>query len=160
METCHRCKERWLKRHHPDYRDITISQSNLLALPIDGDVSDQVLNIEESEAKSRGRKEMAGLVGKRMNVVLMVISLGRLKKPWSLTSSFARPKQSFWKRLSRGGNFLPLKRLRLGKLPSMRWAENTAYSLCVSLLCFRTGLQIGIKAGCALSPWLIGGSTS
>jgi ATP-dependent DNA helicase PIF1 len=39
----------WLKRHHPDYRDITISQSNLLALPADGDVSDQVLNIEESE---------------------------------------------------------------------------------------------------------------
>jgi hypothetical protein len=39
----------WLKRYHPDYRDITISQSNLLALPIDGDVSDQVLNIEESE---------------------------------------------------------------------------------------------------------------
>ena len=39
----------WLKRHHPDYRDITISQSNLLALPLDGDVSDQVLNIEECE---------------------------------------------------------------------------------------------------------------
>ena len=38
----------WLKRHHPDYRDITISQSNLLVLPTDGDVSDQVLNIEES----------------------------------------------------------------------------------------------------------------
>ena len=27
----------WLKRHHPDYRDITISQPNLLALPVDGD---------------------------------------------------------------------------------------------------------------------------
>ncbi|KID78675.1 ATP-dependent DNA helicase PIF1 [Metarhizium guizhouense ARSEF 977] len=40
---------RWLKRHHPDYRDITISQPNLLALPVDGDVSDHVLNIEESE---------------------------------------------------------------------------------------------------------------
>ena len=39
----------WLKRYHPDYRDITISQPNLLALPVDGDVSDQVLNIEESE---------------------------------------------------------------------------------------------------------------
>jgi hypothetical protein len=39
----------WLKRHHPDYRDITISQPNLLALPVDGDVSEQVLNIEESE---------------------------------------------------------------------------------------------------------------
>jgi hypothetical protein len=30
----------WLKRHHPDYRDITISQPNLLALPVDGDVSE------------------------------------------------------------------------------------------------------------------------
>ncbi|KID81516.1 ATP-dependent DNA helicase PIF1 [Metarhizium guizhouense ARSEF 977] len=39
----------WLKRHHPDYRDITISQPNLSTLPIDGDVSDQVLNIKESE---------------------------------------------------------------------------------------------------------------
>jgi hypothetical protein len=39
----------WLKRYYPDYCDITISQSNLLALPIDGDVSDQVLNIKESE---------------------------------------------------------------------------------------------------------------
>ncbi|KID80837.1 ATP-dependent DNA helicase PIF1 [Metarhizium guizhouense ARSEF 977] len=39
----------WLKRYHPDYRDITISQPNLLALPVDGDVSDHVLNIEESE---------------------------------------------------------------------------------------------------------------
>jgi hypothetical protein len=49
----------WLKRYHPDYRDIAISQSNLLALPIDGDVSDQVLNIEESEEmkdKEPGRK--------------------------------------------------------------------------------------------------------
>jgi hypothetical protein len=39
----------WLKRYYLDYCDITISQSNLLALPIDGDVSDQVLNIEESK---------------------------------------------------------------------------------------------------------------
>jgi hypothetical protein len=62
--------------------------------------------------------------------------------------------------LTRGGNFLLLKRLRLGKLLLMSWAENTAYSLCVSLLCFRTGLQIGIKAGCTMSPYLIGGSTS
>jgi hypothetical protein len=30
----------WLKRYRPDYRDITISQSNLLALPADRDVSD------------------------------------------------------------------------------------------------------------------------
>lgn len=42
---------RWLQRHHPDYRDITISQPNLLALPVDADVSDQVLNIEESEER-------------------------------------------------------------------------------------------------------------
>ncbi|OWT42290.1 ATP-dependent DNA helicase PIF1 [Pochonia chlamydosporia 170] len=45
----YRLVDHWLKRHHPDYRDITISQPNLLALPVDGDVSDQVLNIEESE---------------------------------------------------------------------------------------------------------------
>ena len=61
---------------------------------------------------------MAGLVGKRTNGVLMGITLARLKKPWSLTSTFARPKQSFWKRLLiRGGNFLPLKRLRFRQTP-------------------------------------------
>jgi hypothetical protein len=53
----------WLKHHYPDYRDITISQSNLLALSIDGDVSDQVLNIEESEEmkdKDAGQKVGGG----------------------------------------------------------------------------------------------------
>jgi hypothetical protein len=57
----------WLKRYHPDYRDITISQSNLLALPIDGDVSDQVLNIEESEEmkdKEPGQKGDGRACGK------------------------------------------------------------------------------------------------
>ena len=50
----------WLKRYHPDYRDITISQSNLLALPIDGDVSDRVLNIEESEEMKDGEPGQKG----------------------------------------------------------------------------------------------------
>jgi hypothetical protein len=50
----------WLKRHHPDYRDITISQPNLLSLPIDGDVSDQVLNIEESEDMKGGEPGQRG----------------------------------------------------------------------------------------------------
>jgi hypothetical protein len=60
-----------------------------------------------------------------------------------------------WKRLLiRGGKFLSLKHLRLSKLPSMSWAGNTAYSLCVSLLCFHMALalQISIQAGCAISP--------
>lgn len=49
----------WLKRYHPDYRNITISQPNLLNLPINKDVSDQVLNIKESnkiQDKKPGKK--------------------------------------------------------------------------------------------------------
>ncbi|KIM98215.1 hypothetical protein OIDMADRAFT_31044 [Oidiodendron maius Zn] len=88
----------WLKRHHPDYRNITISQPNLLALPIDRDVSDQVLNVEEFEEmkdKEPGQKgDGRACLRKRTNRVLIVIFLGRLKKPWPLTSTFVGLKQS------------------------------------------------------------------
>jgi hypothetical protein len=43
-------------------------------------------------------KGLPELVGKRADKVLRGISLARLKKPW-LSVTFARPTQSFWKKL-------------------------------------------------------------
>ena len=37
----------WLKAHHPDYQDITISDENLATLPEDGDVSGDMVAIEQ-----------------------------------------------------------------------------------------------------------------
>jgi hypothetical protein len=49
-----------LKRYHPDHHDITISQSSLSAIPIDGGGSVQVLNIEESEEMKDKELRMNG----------------------------------------------------------------------------------------------------
>jgi hypothetical protein len=139
----------WLKHYHPDYRDITISQSNLLAIPIDGDVSDQVLNIEESEemedkepgqkgdGRACGEEYERGIDGDipRLSQETMVPNLDiRQTETELLEEAFKR------------------RKLPTAQAPEIRRTPIDEAG--------RKYRLFGIKAGCAISRWQIGGSTS
>ena len=45
---------RFLKAHHPDYQDVTISPARLDALPLDGDVSGSFAAVVDDTAVDAG----------------------------------------------------------------------------------------------------------